>query len=138
MSSGRHSIFTLVVDSADIIRGSVYFHLLARAFGVVVVTHDVTGTPVEQIRLLRQKGLSLSEIVRQSGTTVPIVRRAVGKVDHTPGRLKQDDAARKVHALGDSWSEQAAAWRAETGRCEVTYWRVLKRIGLRVPRNARR
>ena len=92
---------------------------------------------MEEIRLLRRKGLSLKEIARQAGTTVPVVRRIVGKLDRTPVRQRQDDAARKVHALGGTWSEQVAAWKAETGRCEVTYWRVLKRIGLRVPRNLR-
>ena len=93
---------------------------------------------LDETQLLRLKGLLLAEIARQSGTTVPIVRRIVGKLDRTAQRQKQDDAARKVHALGGSWSEQAAAWKAETGQCEVTYWQVFKRIGLRVPRNSRR
>ena len=119
-------------------RRTAYFHLLARALGAVVATRDVTGTPVEEIRLLRLKGLSLAGIAQQSGTTVPIVRRVVGTLDRTLGRKKQDDVARKVHALGGSWSERAAAWRAETGQCEVTYWRVLKRTGLSAPRNSRR
>ena len=81
--------------------------------------------------------MSLAEIARQSGTTVPVVRRVVGKLDRTPVRQRQDDAARKVHALGGSWSEQVAAWKVETRQSEVTYWKVLKRIGLRKLRNVR-
>lgn len=92
---------------------------------------------MDEIRRLRIKGLSLAEIARQAGTTIPIVRRVVGKLGRTPQRQNQEEVARRVHALGGPWSEQAAAWEAATGQCEVTYWRVLKRIGLRPPRNPR-
>ena len=100
-------------------RGSADFHHLASAFGEVVVTRDVT--PVEEIRRLRAKGLSLAEIARQAGTTIPVVRRVVSKLVRTPRLRRQEEAARRIHALGVPWPDQVAAWHAETGQCGVTY-----------------
>ena len=80
----------------------------------MVVTCGVT--PVEEIRRLRAQGLPLAEIARQAGTTIPIVRRVVGKPDSTPQLQRQEDIARRIHALGIPWSEQVTAWQAETGR----------------------
>ena len=103
-------LYFRVVDSPDIVTGSAYFHLLARTFKALILTRDGNRIPVEEIRFLRQKGFSLAEIARQAGTSVPIVRRVVGKLDRTARGHKQEDVARRVHALGGPWLEQAAAW----------------------------
>ena len=68
---------------------SAFSHLLARAFGAIIVTRDGNGIPIEEIRLLRQKGLSLAEITRQSGTSVP---------DRPPGRRQVGSHARASEA----------------------------------------
>ena len=117
--AGRHSTLHRVVGTTLSVRGSAYFHLLASAFGTVVVTCGVT--PVEEIRRLRAQGLPLAEIARQAGTTIPIVRRVVSKLVRTPRLRRQEEAARRIHALGVPWPDQVAAWHAETGQCGVTY-----------------
>ena len=90
-----------------------------------MVTRDVT--PVEEIRLLWAKGLSLAEIARQASATSPIVRRIVGKLVRTSQRQRREKVTRRICASSVPWSDQVAAWPAETGR-----------IGLRPPRNPRR
>ena len=59
--AGRHSTSHRVVGTTLSVRGIAYFHLLTSAFGTVA-TRDVTGTPVERIRLLRANGLMLADI----------------------------------------------------------------------------
>ena len=93
------------------------------------MTRDITNISVEQIRRLHIKGLSLADIARQAGATVPVVRRVVGKFNRTIQRQRQEEAARTIASRGVPGPDQVAAWHAETGQCEVTNWRVLKRTG---------
>lgn len=82
----------------------------------VGVARDVT--PVEEIRLLRAKGLSPCGDRPSSGGHDPR-RRVVGRLDRTPRRQGQDEVARRIHLLGSPWFEQASSREAETGQCQV-------------------
>jgi hypothetical protein len=94
-------------------------------FRTTVTTGD--SPVVEQIQQLRTGGLSLSKIAEQTGSTVAVVRRIVGKVDQEARRERQEAIAGRIDAEPLAWDEKVARWRAETGQCEATFWRVLKR-----------
>jgi len=83
---------------------------------------------VEQIRQLRAEKTSLAKIAAQTGTTVASVRRVVGKINHLSDRERQAEIAQRIDVETLSWADKAARWKAETGHCETTFWRILKRI----------
>jgi hypothetical protein len=70
----------------------------------------------------------LAEIARQTGSTVAVVRRIVGKVDQEARRKQQAEVAQRIDGEPLGWGEKVARWGAETGQSEVTFWRVLKRL----------
>jgi hypothetical protein len=84
------------------------------------------ATPEARIKQLRGSGLSLASVAQQTRTSVAVVRRIVGKVDVERTRRRYEEAAKRIDSEGGTWTEKVAKWKAETGRCAVTYWRVLK------------
>lgn len=85
------------------------------------------ATPEERIKQLRGSGLSLASVAEQTGMSVAVVRRVVGKVDKERIQRNHEEAAKRIDTEGGTWAEKVAKWKAETGRCGVTFWRVLKR-----------
>ena len=69
--------------------------------------------PIDEIRQLRAVGLGLAEIAKQTGSTVAVIRRIVGKVDQEARRLQQEEVARRIDAEPLTWKEKAARWTAE-------------------------
>lgn len=69
----------------------------------------------------------MAEIAKQTGTTVAVVRRLVGKVDRVAICRQQDTTARRIDAEPLRWCEKVAMWKEQTGQSEATFWRVLRR-----------
>ena len=82
------------------------------------------------MRELRSQGLPLSDIAKRTGSTVAVVRRIVGKVDPEAERERRrqlDAIALRIDAEPLTFNEKAERWKAETGKCAVTFWRTVKR-----------
>jgi hypothetical protein len=55
----------------------------------------------------------------------------VGKLDPqavADRRRVQEATARRIGAEPLPWSEKVKRWTEQTGQCEATFWRVLKRL----------
>jgi hypothetical protein len=68
--------------------------------------------------------------------TVATVRRIVGKLDPAAKERRcreQEETARRINAGPGSWSDKVQRWKAETGRSEATFFRILKRMDGRGP-----
>lgn len=63
----------------------------------------------------------------QTGTTVAVVRRLVGKVDREGERRERERVALEVENEGGSWTEKVARWEERTGTSGTTFWRALAR-----------
>jgi hypothetical protein len=126
------STFRFADGNPDGVTGNALFHLLASLFAVEVgpASSCQKYMPVDEIRQLRSQGLSVAEIASQTGTTLAVVRRVVGKLDPqtvADRRRHQEETARRIDAELVLWSEKAKRWTAETGQSAATFWRVLKR-----------
>lgn len=103
------------------------FHFTASLFGSSVTFRN--STPEEQIRQLRNEGLTIAEIVAQVGVSERVVRRVVGKVERTARRQEREEIAREIDGEAISWVEKVARWREQTGLSETSFWRALRRCG---------
>lgn len=104
------------------------FHFIASLF-TGEITHKTT-TQESRIRALRQEGKSLAEIASETGTTVAIVRRIVGKLDPSVQTYKKQqlqEIAKRIEAEGGTWAEKVIKWQSATKTSGTTFWRVLKR-----------
>ncbi len=73
----------------------------------------------------------MSKIAKTTGTPHGVVQRIVGKLDPAgvqDARKRQTEKAKQIDSLPISWSEKIARWTEETGQCETTLWRVLKKF----------
>lgn len=68
-------------------------------------------------------------MAKESGSTVSVVRRIVGKQDRKAIDLKTLETAQRINALPLDWRGKAEAWKTATQTSETTFWRALKRLG---------
>jgi hypothetical protein len=101
------------------------FHFAACMFGLETAFRN--PTPMAKIRQLRAEGLSLAAVARQTGSTVNVVRRVVGKLDKAAIRGQQEETAREIDSQPLPCSGKVALWKERTGQSEATFWRVLRR-----------
>jgi hypothetical protein len=112
------------------------FDLIAPAPGSTATIPDLSlvspdGTPVTVDLLglhVTTSDNNVAEIARQTGSTVAVVRRIVGKVDQDARRKQQEEIACRIDGEPLGWGEKVARWKSETGQSEATFWRVLKRL----------